>query len=208
MRLYSYIVPRDFGFAPNPFNGYCTLATCKPKIRNVARVDDWIMGTGSKSRHNIAGRLIYAMKVTEKMSFNEYWEDPRFQVKKPHMNGSFKQAFGDNIYHYNERKKRWHQENSHHSYENGEINYNNLNRDTEFPFVLISDHFFYLGANHIDIPPSLKGLCMTTQGHKVNHDPKLVERFIRWLEGKYEMPGLKGNPLQFDGFERYYGTKH
>src|SRR5712671_5339411 len=33
MRLYSYVVARDFGFAPNPFFGVCTLATCKPDIR-------------------------------------------------------------------------------------------------------------------------------------------------------------------------------
>ena len=30
---YSYIITRDYGFAPNPFGGVCTLATCKPKIR-------------------------------------------------------------------------------------------------------------------------------------------------------------------------------
>ncbi len=28
---------RDYGFAPNPFHGICTLATCKPVIRRVAR---------------------------------------------------------------------------------------------------------------------------------------------------------------------------
>ena len=31
MRLHSYVVARDYGFAPNPFLGVCTLATCKPK---------------------------------------------------------------------------------------------------------------------------------------------------------------------------------
>lgn len=31
---YSYVVARDFGFAPNPFNGFLTLATCKPKSEN------------------------------------------------------------------------------------------------------------------------------------------------------------------------------
>ncbi|MFH1865797.1 MAG: hypothetical protein ABIK85_07930, partial [Candidatus Eisenbacteria bacterium] len=38
MRLFSYIVARDYGFAPNPFCGVCTLATCKPKIRESASV--------------------------------------------------------------------------------------------------------------------------------------------------------------------------
>ncbi|WP_225761747.1 hypothetical protein [Acinetobacter sp. Marseille-P8610] len=33
MKIFSYVVSRDFGFAPNPFFNFCTLATCKPKIR-------------------------------------------------------------------------------------------------------------------------------------------------------------------------------
>ena len=36
--LYSYVITRDYGFAPNPFGGICTLATCKPGIRNHAKV--------------------------------------------------------------------------------------------------------------------------------------------------------------------------
>lgn len=44
LKLYSYVVARDFGFAPNPFHGYCTLATCKPDIRATASVGDWVIG--------------------------------------------------------------------------------------------------------------------------------------------------------------------
>lgn len=206
MKLYSYIIPRDYGFAPNPFNGYCTLATCKQVIRNTAQVGDWVIGTGSKSTHNIPGRLIYAMRVSEKLEFNDYWNDSRFQVKKPHMNCSLKQAFGDNIYHFDKVANQWFQENSHHSYENGTINYNNLNRDTKHPFVLISNHFFYFGSNNVKIPDSLISVCATTQGHKSNHDPRLVKGFIKWLERRFQ-PGLIGNPIQFDKFERYLGVK-
>ena len=39
MKLFSYVVARDFAFAPNPFHGYCTLATCKPIIRRVTQVN-------------------------------------------------------------------------------------------------------------------------------------------------------------------------
>ena len=49
MRLYSYVVRYDIGFAPNPFHGWCTLATCKQDIRIKARVDDWTVGTGSRT---------------------------------------------------------------------------------------------------------------------------------------------------------------
>ena len=209
MTLYSYIVPRDYGFAPNPFNGYCTLATCKPRIRKTAGVGDWVIGTTSKCKHGVSGHLIYAMRVSEKITFDDYWNDKRFQVKKPHMNGSLKQAFGDNIYHQVEgkRRKKWSQENSHHSYEGGVINYNNLERDTEFPFVLISNHFFYFGENYIDLPGKLKDLVMSTQGHKSNHNLKLVEKFVKWIEAKHAL-GMRGNPLRFTSFERYKGTKN
>lgn len=40
MKLFSYIVTHDAGFAPNPFWGYCTLACCKPAIRRTANVGD------------------------------------------------------------------------------------------------------------------------------------------------------------------------
>ena len=97
MRLHSYVVARDYGFAPNPFFGVCTLATCKPIIRSVAAIGDWVMGTGSK-QWNREHHVVYAMRVTESMTFEQYWNDPRFQKKKPNLRGSKKQAFGDNIY--------------------------------------------------------------------------------------------------------------
>lgn len=50
MTLYSYVVAHDFGFAPNPFDGLCTLATCKPDIRKKAAVGDYIVGTGCAKR--------------------------------------------------------------------------------------------------------------------------------------------------------------
>jgi len=206
MTLYSYIVARDYGFAPNPFNGICTLATCKPGIRGHAIAGDWVIGTGAKTRHKISGRLLFAMQVTEKLSFSEYWNDDRFQLKKPHMNGALKQAFGDNIYFFKGATGDWHQENSHHSYANGQINYNNLIRDTKYPYVLISDHFYYFGVNHVAIPNRLAAVCASTQGYKSKHDPHLVNQFIAWLK-QHHTPGFKGNPLQFKNFERYHGVK-
>jgi len=50
MKLHTYVVRYDSGFAPNPFYGYCTLATCKPPIRKSAAVEDWIVGCGSNDR--------------------------------------------------------------------------------------------------------------------------------------------------------------
>ena len=46
--LFSYVVAHDGGSAPNPFWGVCTLVICKPDIRRVAQIDNWIVGTGCK----------------------------------------------------------------------------------------------------------------------------------------------------------------
>jgi hypothetical protein len=64
VKLYSYVVARDYGFAPNPFFGVCTLATCKPQIRKHAQVGDWIVGTGAKC-NRLDGHLVYVMKVQQ-----------------------------------------------------------------------------------------------------------------------------------------------
>lgn len=96
-KVFVYVVDRDFGFAPNPFHGSCTLATCKPVIRKSAALGDWVVGMGG-SRLKATGRRIFAMRVDRKISFNEYWNAPEFRNKKPVRNGSAKMMVGDNIY--------------------------------------------------------------------------------------------------------------
>jgi Nucleotide modification associated domain 2 len=96
-KVYMYVVARDFGFAPNPFHGVCTLATCKPIIRRTAQIGDWVIGMGG-SKLKAPGRCIYAMQVTGALSFDEYWAAPEYQAKKPVRNGSRKTIVGDNIY--------------------------------------------------------------------------------------------------------------
>jgi hypothetical protein len=78
--LYVYVVDRDFGFAPNPFHGCCTLATCKPEIRKGARIGDWLMGVGG-SRLRATGKCIFLMNISEILTFETYWADTRFQIK-------------------------------------------------------------------------------------------------------------------------------
>lgn len=77
-KAYSYIVARDYGFAPNPFFGVLTLATCKPGIRYSAEIGDFIIGNANKAHGN---KLIYMAKVSEILTFDQYWNDPRFQRK-------------------------------------------------------------------------------------------------------------------------------
>ena len=203
MRFFSYIVARDYGFSPNPFWHICTLAACKADIRRVSRVGDWIYGTGA-APHKANGKLIYAMQVSEKLTFDQYWVDERFQIKKPIMNGSFKQMYGDNIYHTSE-DGIWLQEDSHHALPDGTINPKNRDTDTRGVFVLISTNFYYFGKAFVTIPQELiADVCMDRQGFKYVNEPS-GDALLKHIQENYNM-GKIGNPIQFNNqFKRYRG---
>lgn len=153
-KVYIYVVDRDFGFAPNPFHGYCTLATCKPGIRNGAEVGDWVIGMGG-SRLGATGRCVFAMRVTEAITFNQYWTDAAYRDKRPVRNGSRKMMVGDNIYFCDPATRAWSQADSHHSNADGSPNPHNLSTDTQSDRVLLSRHYFYFGKDAPPVPPAL-----------------------------------------------------
>lgn len=194
---FSYKIEHDFGLAPNPFWGYCTLAVCKSQIRNNSELEigSWIFGTGSK-KLNKENHLIYAMKVEEKITFNEYWNDPRFQCKKPVLNGPLKVMYGDNIYHQNSGK--WIQEDSAHSLID-KTNTEHLTRDTGGKYVLISKNFFYFGNKAIPIPEKFvseipcKGRNFCSKQLK-DHT---IEDFVNWLNNKYTPGIIYGDPINW-----------
>ena len=196
MKLYSYKIARDYGFAPNPFYGFCTLATCKPKIRENCEVGDWVIGTGSSAEHR-PGRLVYAMRVSEIMSFDDYWEDPRFLRKRPNLRGSRKQAYGDNIYHRQSRDDAWLQLPSHHSLHDGRANPANVEPDTKVNRVLVADHFVYWGGEAPEIPSRFRAsqdICTPYQGHKCRFSESLVTSFLHWIHSPPAHWGFQGTP--------------
>ncbi|MFE8603352.1 Nmad2 family putative nucleotide modification protein [Archangium violaceum] len=202
MKLYTYVVARDYGFAPNPFFGQCTLATCKPVIRRVAQVGDWVAGTGAR-RYGLGGRLVYAMRVGETLTFDEYWEELRFRPKRPNLHGSLKQAFGDNIYHRDPFSQRWCQAKSHHSHGNGQTNSANVESDTGVNRVLVSDWFVYFGKEAIEIPTRFQQgeeetVIRMGRGHLVNFRSGFEEEFIQWVRS-LGAEGFRGEPMEFRG---------
>jgi hypothetical protein len=86
-KLFSYVVDHDLGFAPNPYSGYCTLVHCKfggndgrRNIVELADVGDWIVGTGGQNDDSAGnGRVIYLMRVDEKLPFRRFLTDRRFR---------------------------------------------------------------------------------------------------------------------------------
>lgn len=193
MRLLSYIVARDYGFAPNPFHGFCTLATCKPVIRRVAKAGDWIVGTGSAER-NRTGQLVFAMQVSEAMTFTEYWNDARFQRKKPNLHASKKLAFGDNI--YLSTPHGWQQMNSHHSLDDGTPNTANIRADTKTDRVLIASRFAYWGGDGPELPADLRRVVCSRRNHAAFNDPALISQFAAWFDA-LPRKGFLGEPLDW-----------
>jgi hypothetical protein len=198
--VFIYVVDRDFGFAPNPFHGYCTLATCKPHVRNKAQLGDWVIGMGGK-RLRATGRCVFAMRVTDKTTFDTYWADRRHIDKRPIRNGSSRSMVGDNIYHFDKSRSVWRQADSHHSNADGTINLHNLANDTKSRAVLISSYFYYFGRGAPVVPPIL----LSDLGYK---NRRQYFRFpledcadlLAWLENQYRLSRnlVLADPFDFD----------
>jgi len=182
MKLFSYIIRNDLGFSPNPFWGTCTLACCKPIIRRTAEEDDWVVGIRGKGLYKKLKLpkpidpieeygIVYAMKVTKKLSFDEYFD--KFPEKQPNFDKVetiFKR--GDNIYkplgngEYEQLKSR-------HTIKNQP-------KDLSGKFVLLSDSFYYFGEAPVAIPKGLEDL-ICGRGHKCHTDPPVQSRFLDYI---------------------------
>jgi len=94
MRLYSYVVEHDHGWAPNPQGDYCTLVYCKfsktGRRKNLVEEvseSDWILGTGGTGRNSSGhGTILYLMRVDRKMSLDAYLADSDFKGRVDHRN--------------------------------------------------------------------------------------------------------------------------
>ena len=190
MKLFSYVVEHDRGHAPNPFFGVCTLCRCKyrksrekpRKVVELAEPGDWVAGTGGANQRKSAGhgKLVYAMRVDEKLTREQYYAARQFAVKQPVERGTYVQALGDNI------RPR-----------------NSFERQDQF--VLISRHFYYFGANAIDIPKKkFPHLEKRGPGFRCDFTPADISRFVRWLEERNKS-GKRGEPCMRE--EREFGRR-
>lgn len=179
MRLFSYKLKNDTGFAPNPFFGVLTLATCKPQIRKSKRVGDWIAGFTSKA---LCGdevgeeKLIYLMQVTDKIHISEYFSHPDFQNKIPNLScEEFVYQAGDNIYKL--------QGNDFIQLENRNHALNDKSRDLSGEFVLVSTKFYYFGKNPLEIPDYLRPKIPVGQSPRgsLTHNFERATEFINFV---------------------------
>jgi hypothetical protein len=200
VNVYSYVVSHDTGFAPNPFHGYCTLACCKPVIRRTASAEDWIIVLSPKK---FGRNIVYVMRVTEKLSFFEYWKDKRFREKRANMKSKDNiQLVGDNIYKPTHRNK-YQQMPSMHSKSSGSENHKNKKHDLNGVSVLISNDFSYFGGNTKKLPKRFSDIIVA-RGHKRFEGEEeeirkrrggLAGKLVRFIE---KLPkGINGTPRNF-----------
>ena len=188
VRAFSYIVKNDGGFAPNPFHGVCTLACCKPKIRERAAVGDIIIGLSRRSE-----RIVYAMRVARVLGFDAYWRDERYRAKRPAWDSSSAiDRAGDNIYEPVAAGFRQHP--SHHSHPDGREWPRRKRKDLGGVNVLVAERFTYFGSEGPPLPPQL-GFIRIGRGHRSRFDEQQLAVIDTWLEG---LPlGVHGRPADW-----------
>jgi hypothetical protein len=167
-RLFSYVVDHDYGFAPCPHHGYCTLAKCKfagrhKNVVELAGVGDWVVGTGGADLKKSAGhgKVVYAMRVDEKPEFDQYCLDERFRDRPdadpdpPWSHGRF--ALVSRHFFYFGRNA-----------------------------IDVAD----LPMRHLPHPLEKKG-----PGHRSDFEDGFISDFAAWLEGGFET-GVHGPPCK------------
>jgi Nucleotide modification associated domain 2 len=187
--LFTYCIPYDDGAAPNPYWGACTLNICKPKIRLAARVGDWVVGTEAKSR-GLEGKVVYAMKVTKKMTMQEYDSYTKASLlnKVPDWGHQARnRRLGDSIYDFSTPGTP--------TMRPGVHGVGNRVNDLSGDHTLLSTHFYYFGENAVELPEDLKGIIRQGRAHRSTKNNDYRERFLEWLEGLGYKPGcILGNP--------------
>ena len=180
-RLYSYKMHHDNGFAPNPYFGVLTLATCMSKMRQNTKVGNWIAGWTSRKTATSTPlgeeRLIYLAKVTDKIRIAEYWD--RFPMKRP-SNADEKSTRGDNIY--------CPDSSSHGGLRLAESIYRRptdaakISKDLNGGFVLICEEYCFFGADApLEIPTQVRPNVPKYQSSYgvITEDPSAFIAFVK-----------------------------
>lgn len=185
-RLLSYVVASDNGLAPNVTGGVCTLSVCKPVVRKVARAGaDYIIGMSTAPDDR--NRVIYVMQVDEKIPFADYFNDKRFQAKKP--GNDIK---GDNFFRAEKGQLKIAFDNASHTGKAQAIA-----RDLKAPVAVVGHRFWYFGENAPELPEELRQTKIPLpdayrRGHRVTDDAATIRAFTKWLD-QFE-PGIHGKP--------------
>jgi len=197
-KLYTYCIPFDDGAAPNPYWGLYTLVICKPVIRRTANIGDWIVGTGSANApiSGIKGHVVYAMRVTDKMTMAHYdaYTVADLPTKVPvWTHRDVRRRLGDSIYDYSTQEPTQRCPSVHGP--------GNVDKDLGGKYALLSEHFYYFGDKSVRLPDDLQPIVHQGEGHRVHLNAPYVEQFVSWIDNLgYKPNTLVGKP-QLDLFK-------
>ena len=212
VKAIGYLMTNDTGFAPNPFHGHLTLATCKPSVRRARKVGEWVAGFASKELvkrslenglHIPFTGMVYLMRVGEVITLDEYFRDSRFVSKRPTSNlGNRAERCGDNIYYrgkngeYRQVRSDFHGQKA-------------VEHDTGGRNALIASEFYYLGRNCL-VP---EGGWAKLLGYELSAartftcPPDFVGKMVDYLAGMRIKAGINGEPCAWPS-NTFVSTAH
>jgi hypothetical protein len=126
------------------------------------------------------------MVVSEILGLQDYFQDARFQAKKPNLRGTWQERCGDNFYSRGPDGNWVRHRNRFHLDDQVE------KRDTKFARVFIGHQFWYRGRSAKAAPSRFAPLA-GGRGARVNHDPGLTEEFRDWV-GREFQSGVADTP--------------
>jgi hypothetical protein len=179
-RVLVYKMTHDTGGAPCVSHGLLSLAICKPVIRRTAQADDYVLGFAGKKLPP-DGRLVYAMRVTDKKCWCDYAIN--YSFRKDCIYSCF------NSLYVNRNKAKF-----------------SCDMDQDLGFapgrqnaiVLLSTDFRYFGrCNTVDLatgyPLVHERVARLGTGHLTNHLAPLsdeLERLIQYVWKTFPMMGI------------------
>ena len=177
-----------------------------PQIRQHARIDDVIIGmagSGKRGLKRIHPQVIYWMRVSETMCFDEYWKDPRFKAKRPQIPGPKLRMVGDRTYRRGAEAGVWLFDLSMHYLPPApQRDGGHVVRDTKVDRLLVGRDFTYWGKVGPEVPEHLLGLFPSRRGQKCPEaGPLLVE--LHELVDLDHPQGVVGDPTDWDN-PRYF----
>ena len=188
MTVWRYVIVNDDGSAPN-YERPVTLAICKPAIRRNAREGDIILAfkgrrlcaRGERWNHN---ELVWGGVISAKLRFSDYWNDKRFQKKKPHRSKAPDNLYKPTQFGFEQIPNRVHQ---------GETQ---KRRDLRGQFVLaLKPAWHFKGGS--ELPPQYRALNMplsARRGHRrVEMNSKEARRLKAWLAAR---PRMRNSHIQ------------
>ena len=180
-RLISYVMDHDTGFAPNPFFGKCILSHCKFSAQGSRKNVIELASVGTWVVGTGGSKLNSHEKLIFAMKVSE-----KLPVRSLFANREFAHrriAFGYN--------RGCRQDGQNHG-----------------KWMLVSDHFFYLGRRAVSIPPPLRSfsesesLIKRGPGYRSKFSEEFLKKFVAWIERVPE--GLSGLPHDLDPATREY----